>query len=134
MYFGRLPLFLGIGVLAVPIAVAVTLLQALVFRASDVIGLEFGGERGGLLVAFVVSLGIRVDAARARDRPGGYGEGARRDRRGSPRHAVARVPAGPPISQLKAKLGELVAIPSVSAFGWYLGGIPLGPGAPVKTD
>ena len=60
MYFGRLPLFLGIGVLAVPIAVAVTLLQALVFRASEVIGVEVGGERGGLLVAFMVALGTAL--------------------------------------------------------------------------
>ncbi len=60
MYFGRLPLFLGIGVLAVPIAVAVTLLQALVFRASDRIGLEVSGESGGLLVAFVIALGTAL--------------------------------------------------------------------------
>ena len=60
MYFGRLPLFLGIGVLAVPIAVAVTLLQGLVFRASDLIGLEVSGERGGLLVAFVIALGTAL--------------------------------------------------------------------------
>ena len=60
MYFGRLPLFLGIGVLAVPIAVAVTLLQALVFRASEVVGVEVGGERGGLLVAFMVALGTAL--------------------------------------------------------------------------
>ena len=60
MYFGRLPLFLGIGVLAVPIAVAVTLLQALVFRASDMIGLEVSGESGGLLVAFVIALGTAL--------------------------------------------------------------------------
>ena len=60
MYFGRLLLFLGIGVLAVPIAVAVTLLQALAFRASDFLGIEVHGETGGVLVAFMVALGTAL--------------------------------------------------------------------------
>ena len=61
MYFGRLPLFLGIGVLAVPIAVAVTLLQALVFRASDIVGIDVRGETGGgVLVAFTIALGTAL--------------------------------------------------------------------------
>jgi hypothetical protein len=60
MYFGRLLLFLGIGVFAIPIAVGVTLLQALAFRASNIVGIEVGGETGGVLVAFMVALGTAL--------------------------------------------------------------------------
>ena len=102
MYFGRLPLFLGIGVLAVPIAVAVTLLQALVFRASDA-DRSRGRWRerrspGGLRDR----ARNRADAAWARDRASGHGEGPRRDRRGPPGHAVACVPAGPWLGEAAA--------------------------------
>jgi hypothetical protein len=60
MYVGRLPLFLGIGVLAVPIAVVVTLLQGLVIRASSILGVETGGESGGILVLGVLAIGTAL--------------------------------------------------------------------------
>ena len=84
MYSGRLALFLGLGVLAVPISVAVTLLQALVFapRTSSV---STEGEAGGRPAWPSWSARNRADAARARARPGGHGARSRRDRPGPPR-------------------------------------------------
>jgi hypothetical protein len=52
MYADRIPLFLGMGVLLVPISLLVTLLQALVLHATSIFGLQTGGESG--LAAFVV--------------------------------------------------------------------------------
>ena len=57
MYARRLPLFVGIGVLAIPVSLLVTLLQAAVLQASRVVGIETEGESSGLLVLFVVDIG-----------------------------------------------------------------------------
>src|SRR5215218_10812386 len=51
MYADRIPLFLGMGMLLVPISLLVTLLQALVLHATSIFGLQTGGESG--LAAFV---------------------------------------------------------------------------------
>jgi hypothetical protein len=59
MYVARFPLFVGMGVLFVPIALLVTLLQVLVLHASNVLGVQTGGESSGLL-AFVV---VAIDTA-----------------------------------------------------------------------
>jgi len=53
MYVQRLPLFLGIGVLAIPISLLVALLQAVVLHATSVFGVQTGAESSGA-VAFVV--------------------------------------------------------------------------------
>ncbi|MGH3036454.1 MAG: hypothetical protein ACRDMU_04665, partial [Gaiellaceae bacterium] len=60
MYGGRLPLFVGIGVLAIPVSLLVTLLQAAVLQASRVVGIETEGESSGLLVLFVVAIGTTL--------------------------------------------------------------------------
>jgi hypothetical protein len=60
MYVRRMPLLLGIGVLAIPISLLVTLLQALVLGASRVAGIETEGESRGLLTLIVVAIGTTL--------------------------------------------------------------------------
>jgi hypothetical protein len=60
MYAGRLRLFVGIGVLFLPIAALVTLLQALVLEASNAVGLQTGGEGNSVLVFVVVAIGTTL--------------------------------------------------------------------------
>ena len=90
MYGRRLWLFLGIGVLVVPVSVIVTLIQAGFLHASNFLGIDTEGESGGLLVLGVVAIGTAltllglgfVMAATAR--------------------ALAELDAGRPISPLRA--------------------------------
>ena len=49
MYAAQLRLFVGVGVLFVPIALLVTLLQALVLHATSVLGVQSGAEGGAEL-------------------------------------------------------------------------------------
>jgi hypothetical protein len=60
MYRHRISLFLGIGLLFVPIALLIALLQTVVTRASSVAGISTGGEGGGLLVLLVVAVGTAL--------------------------------------------------------------------------
>ena len=60
MYARRLPLFVGIGVLAIPVSLLVTLLQAGVLQASRVVGIDTEGESTGLLVLIVVAIGTTL--------------------------------------------------------------------------
>jgi hypothetical protein len=60
MYSKRLPLFLGIGILALPISVIVTLLQAALIGASTILGVETEGEGGGILVYAVIAIGTAL--------------------------------------------------------------------------
>jgi hypothetical protein len=60
MYRRRMSLFVGIGLLFVPIALLIALLQTLVTRASSVAGISTGGEGGGLLVLLVVAVGTAL--------------------------------------------------------------------------
>jgi hypothetical protein len=60
MYVKRFSLFLGIGILAVPIAVVVTLLQALVLHGSSVVGIDAEGESGGILAFGVLAIGTTL--------------------------------------------------------------------------
>ena len=90
MYSKRLLLFLGIGILALPISVVVTILQAALIGASSVLGVETEGERGG-----------RAGLRRARDRDGS--DAARpRPRDGGRARALVEIDAGRPISPLRA--------------------------------
>ena len=57
MYGRRLWLFLGIGILVLPVSVIVTLLQAGLIHASSVFGVETEAERGGLLLWAVLTIG-----------------------------------------------------------------------------
>ena len=60
MYLARSTLFVGMGVLFVPIALLVTLLQALVLHATNVLGVQTGGESSGVLAFVVVAIGTAL--------------------------------------------------------------------------
>ncbi|HEX6713571.1 MAG TPA: hypothetical protein VF066_09295 [Thermoleophilaceae bacterium] len=60
MYVARLPLFVGMGVLFVPIALVVTLLQALVLHATNVLGVQTGGDSSGALAFVVLAIGTAL--------------------------------------------------------------------------
>jgi hypothetical protein len=60
MYAERFRLFVAMGVLFVPIALLVTLLQALVLHASNVLGVQTGGESNGLVAFVVVAIGTAL--------------------------------------------------------------------------
>jgi hypothetical protein len=57
MYMSKPGLFLGIGLLAIPIAGVVTLLQALILHAAFFFGLSRGGEGGGDRAWIVLAVG-----------------------------------------------------------------------------
>jgi hypothetical protein len=54
MYATRFGLFVALGVLFVPIAFLVTLLQALVLHATNVLGIQSAGGRSGSFLSYVV--------------------------------------------------------------------------------
>jgi hypothetical protein len=60
MYRGRMSVFMGIGLLFVPIALLIALLQTVVTRASSVAGISTEGEGGGLLVLLAVAVGTAL--------------------------------------------------------------------------
>jgi hypothetical protein len=57
MYEARPRLFLGIGLLAVPIGAAIALLQSLLIRATSFVGIDPDAEGGGFRVTLAVALG-----------------------------------------------------------------------------
>jgi hypothetical protein len=57
MYAARPGLFVGIGLLAIPIAVVVTFLQSLLIRATSIAGIDPDAEGGGFRVALAVAIG-----------------------------------------------------------------------------
>ena len=60
MYASRLRLFIGIGVLILPVSVAITILQAIVLHASSLFGIEVDGEAAGTFVLVVVAIGTAL--------------------------------------------------------------------------
>jgi hypothetical protein len=60
MYANRIPLFLGMGVLLVPISLLVTLLQTLVLHATSILGLQTGGESSGLAAFVALTIGTAL--------------------------------------------------------------------------
>jgi hypothetical protein len=60
MYVDRILLFVGIGLLLVPIALIVSLLQALLLHATSVLGVQTGGESSGALAFFVLAIGTAL--------------------------------------------------------------------------
>jgi hypothetical protein len=60
MYVTRLGLFLGIGVLVLPISLLVTLLQALVLHATSILGVQTGGESSGAVAFVVLAIGTAL--------------------------------------------------------------------------
>jgi hypothetical protein len=60
MYVRRIGLFVGIGLLLVPIALLVSLLQTLVLHATSVLGVQTGGENEGFLAFVVLAIGTAL--------------------------------------------------------------------------
>jgi len=60
MYVGRIRLFVGIGLVVIPISVLITLLQALVLGATSILGVQTGGEGSGLLALLVLAIGTAL--------------------------------------------------------------------------
>ena len=60
MYTRRIGLFIGIGVLLIPVALLVTVLQALVLHASSILGVQTGGENNGLVALLVLAIGTAL--------------------------------------------------------------------------
>jgi hypothetical protein len=60
MYVRRFMLFVGIGVLFVPISLLVTLLQSLVLHATSIFGVQTGGESSGVLTLLVLAIGTAL--------------------------------------------------------------------------
>ncbi len=57
MYVKRFPLFVGLGILFLPISWLVALLQAIVVGVSSFVGIETDGESGSVLLFLVVAIG-----------------------------------------------------------------------------
>ena len=53
-------MFLGIGLMLLPISLLVTLLQAIVIYASSIAGISTEGESGGVLVFLVFVIGTAL--------------------------------------------------------------------------
>src|SRR6476661_4863264 len=60
MYVAQWRLFIGIGVLLLPVSVLITILQAIVFHASSFAGVETEGEAAGAFVLVVVAIGTAL--------------------------------------------------------------------------
>jgi hypothetical protein len=60
MYAGRIGLFAGVGLVFVPIALLVSLLQALVLHGTSVLGIQTGGEGSGVVAFLVLGLGTTL--------------------------------------------------------------------------
>ena len=57
MYVARPRLFLGIGLLAIPISVVIAFLQAVLLSATSIVGIDPDAEGGGFRVALAVGIG-----------------------------------------------------------------------------
>jgi hypothetical protein len=60
MYVSHLPLFVGIGLVLIPISLLEALLQGVIAHASSVAGIDTDGEGGGFLVLLVVAIGTTL--------------------------------------------------------------------------
>jgi hypothetical protein len=60
MYVRRLPLFLGVGAVLLPISWLVLVLQALVLHATNFLGVQTTGESNGVLVFAVLAVGTAL--------------------------------------------------------------------------
>jgi hypothetical protein len=60
MYVKRVLLFLGIGVLFIPLALSISLVQALVIGGFGLVGVDTSGESAGALALLVVALGTTL--------------------------------------------------------------------------
>jgi hypothetical protein len=60
MYFANWGLAIGIGVLFIPIALLVSLLQTVLLHGTSILGLETGAEGNGVLAFFVLAIGTAL--------------------------------------------------------------------------
>ena len=60
MYRERILLFVGIGLVLVPISLLVTLLQTVILHATSVLGVQTGGESNGLVAFVVLAIGTAL--------------------------------------------------------------------------
>jgi hypothetical protein len=60
MYCRQWPLFIGIGVLFVPVGLLITLLQALLLHATNVVGVQAGQGSGGAMGFVALALGTTL--------------------------------------------------------------------------
>ncbi len=60
MYVSRAPLFLGIGLLLIPVSLLIGFLQALVFGGFGLAGVDVSGEGAGALVVIMVAIGTSL--------------------------------------------------------------------------
>jgi hypothetical protein len=109
MYVRRAPVFLGIGLLLIPIALLLTLLQWLAFAALDLVGLAGTGEAAGASALLLVLIGTAlvllglslVQTATA--------------------FALAEIDAGRPVNLVTAYGGALTVVrPLLVAVGWFV--------------
>jgi hypothetical protein len=60
MYWRRAPVFLGIGLVFIPLGIAISIVQALVLGGFGLIGIDTSGEGAGALALLVVTLGTTL--------------------------------------------------------------------------
>ena len=60
MYVGRAPLFLGIGLVLLPISVVITVLQGLLLGGLGLVGLDADGEAAGALAVLALLIGATL--------------------------------------------------------------------------
>jgi hypothetical protein len=60
MYASRFLLFVGIGIVFVPIALLVSLLQTLILHGTNVVGVQTGGESNGLVAFVMLAIGTTL--------------------------------------------------------------------------
>jgi hypothetical protein len=60
MYVRRAPLFLGLGILFIPLGMVISLVQAAVLGGFGLVGVDTSGESAGAIVLLVTALGISL--------------------------------------------------------------------------
>ena len=60
MYLRRAPLFLGIGILFIPLGIAISILQAIVLGGFGLLGIDTSGETAGGALFLVVAVGTTI--------------------------------------------------------------------------
>jgi hypothetical protein len=90
MYVRRAPLFLGLGILFIPLGMVISLVQAAVLGGFGLVGVSVSGESAGALVLLVTALGVSLAL---------FGLALLQ---GATSCALARVDAGQPIGPVEA--------------------------------
>ncbi len=60
MYVRHAPLFLGLGILFIPLGIVISLVQAAVLGGFGLVGVDVSGESAGAIVLFVTALGVSL--------------------------------------------------------------------------